>query len=171
MELEEMITNVKIHIHSISYIITLTMIKHKEVNEEYSMLMRRPQLIDAKVNSNHSNSLVTIRNNRTVKTVLMNQRKEPRPKLPKVSVYYNFAEGLTNKKKELWLATKQDVLAIWTMTLPKIKGNQESVKRVEQPYLDHFYTFTEDDIEVDETHAPMNVENLKVVALILRKLE
>lgn len=45
-----MIRTVKIHIHGIPYLITLTIIKNKEVNEAYSMLLGRPWLIDAKVN-------------------------------------------------------------------------------------------------------------------------
>jgi hypothetical protein len=44
-----LIRNVRIHIHGIPYFITLTVIRNKEVNEAYSMLLGRPWLIDAKV--------------------------------------------------------------------------------------------------------------------------
>jgi hypothetical protein len=46
----ELIRSIKIHIHGISYFITLTVICNMEVNDAYSMLLGSPWLIDAKIN-------------------------------------------------------------------------------------------------------------------------
>lgn len=56
-----MIQNVRIYIHGIFYLITLTVIKNKEVNETYSMLLDCPWLIDGKVNHVLNINMVTIR--------------------------------------------------------------------------------------------------------------
>ena len=182
-----MIRNVKIHIHGIPYLITLTVIKNKEVNEAYSMLLGRPWLIDAKVNHDWGNNLVTIRGNGTVKTISVSQRKGPRPKLPEVLVCYNFTEGLTDEEEALWLASEQDLLAVGTVTLPRMEQNkdQDQIKDQarnqdqdqgqeggsERAYPDHFYSFEEGDIEVDETPAREKVKKLKIASWTLPESE
>lgn len=95
-----MIRNAKIYIHGIPYIITLMVIKNKEVNKAYSMLFGRLWLIDPKVNHGWGNNMVTLQGNGTLKTVSMSQRKGPRPKLPEVLVCYNCAEGLTDEEED-----------------------------------------------------------------------
>jgi hypothetical protein len=67
-----LIQNVRIHIHGISYFITLTIIRNKEVNEAYSMLLGRPWLIDAKVYHDWDKKVVTTQGNGTVKTTSVN---------------------------------------------------------------------------------------------------
>jgi hypothetical protein len=91
-----LIRNVKIHIYSIPYFITLTVIQNKEVNEAYSMLLGPAWLIDAKVYYNWDKKIVTIQGNGTVKTISVNQRLGPRLRLPKVLVCYNIVEGLVD---------------------------------------------------------------------------
>lgn len=53
--------NAKIHIHSIPYIIILIVIKNKLVNNVYNILLGIQWLIDAKVNHDWSNKMVTIK--------------------------------------------------------------------------------------------------------------
>jgi hypothetical protein len=60
VELVGLIRNIKIHIHGIPYFITLTVICNTKVNDAYSMLLDRPWLIDAKVNHDWRNNMVTI---------------------------------------------------------------------------------------------------------------
>jgi hypothetical protein len=55
-----LIWNVRSHIHSIPYLITLRIIWNKEVNEAYNMLLGRPWLIDAKLTHDWDNKVVTI---------------------------------------------------------------------------------------------------------------
>lgn len=62
-------------------------------------------------------------------------------------------------------------MAIIIVTLLKIEGDQELVEGPKRPYLDHFYTFTEGDIEVDETPTQVKLENLEVGAWTLPKSE
>ena len=85
-------------------------------------------MIDAKVNHDWGNNLVTIRGNGTVKTVSVSQRKGPRPKLPEVLVCYNFTEGLTDEEEARWLATEQDLMAIGTVTIPRLDQDQNQYK-------------------------------------------
>lgn len=63
------------------------------------------------------------------------------------------------------------MLAIGMVTLSKIEGDQGLVEEAIQSYLDHFYTFIEEDIKVKETLAQLKVEDLNVVALIFFKSE
>jgi hypothetical protein len=53
-----LIRNVRIHIHGISYFITLIVIRNKEINEAYSMLLGHPWLIDAKVTYDWGNKVI-----------------------------------------------------------------------------------------------------------------
>jgi hypothetical protein len=69
VELLGLIKNIKIHIHGIPYFISLTVIRNTEVNDAYSMLLGHPWLIDAKVNYDWGNNMVTIRGNGIVKTI------------------------------------------------------------------------------------------------------
>jgi hypothetical protein len=43
------IKNLNIHIHGIPYMATFNVLKNNVVDSNYFMLLRRPQLIDAKV--------------------------------------------------------------------------------------------------------------------------
>lgn len=126
-------------------------------------------LIDAKVNHDQSNILVTIRGNRTIKTISAIQMEGPRPKLQELLVCCNFVEGLAYEEEECWLAIEQNVLAIGRVTLPKIEEDQGPENGANLPYLDRFYTFTEKDIEVKETSARVKVKNLKIITWTLFK--
>lgn len=90
----------RIHIHGIPYLITLTVIQNMEVNEAYNMLLGHPWLIDAKVTCDLGNKVVTLQGNGTMKTILVNQRIRPRLKLPEVLVCNNIIEGLIDKKED-----------------------------------------------------------------------
>jgi hypothetical protein len=146
-----LIRNVMIHIHSISYFITLTVIQNKEVNEAYIVLLGCPWLINAKVTYDWSNKVVAIQGNGTVKTISVNQQIRPRPKLLEVLVCYNFVERLTNKEEGRFLSTKEDLFAIGTITLLGELVGTSSQGDDPSPYPKHFYTYTKGDIEVDET--------------------
>lgn len=77
------------------------MIKNKEVNAAYSMLLKHPWLIDANVNHDLDNNLVINKGNGTVKTVSVNQRKGPTPKLPEVVVSITLLKVSRMKKKNV----------------------------------------------------------------------
>jgi hypothetical protein len=159
-----LIWNVRIHIHGIPYFITLTVIRNKEVNEAYSMLLGRPWLIDAKVTYDWGNEVVTIRGNGTVKTILVNQRTGPYPKLPEVLVCYNFVEGLTDEEEDRFFSTKEDLFAIGTITLFGDLGGTCSEGADPSSYPKHFSTYTEGDIVVDETPIKTKVQDMRIAA-------
>jgi hypothetical protein len=52
------IKNLKIHIHGIPYIATFIVLKNNVVDSNYSMLLKRPWLIDAKVTHDWSNNVI-----------------------------------------------------------------------------------------------------------------
>ena len=60
---------------------------------------------------------MTIRSNGTVKTISINQRKGPLPKLPEVLVCYNLAEGLTVEEEDHFIRSEEDLFAVGTITL------------------------------------------------------
>jgi hypothetical protein len=67
-----LIRNVRTHIHGILYFITSTVIRNKEFNEAYNMLLGHPWLIDAKVYHDWGKKVVTIQEVGTVKTISVN---------------------------------------------------------------------------------------------------
>jgi hypothetical protein len=93
MELVGLIRNIKIHIHGIPYFISLIVVRNTEVNNAYSMLLGCPWLIDAKVNHDWGNNMVTIQGNGTIKIISISQHKGPRLKLLEMLVCYNFARA------------------------------------------------------------------------------
>ena len=64
--------DVKIHIHGIPYIVTLTVIDCQTIKSDYSMLLGRPCLRNTKVIHDWANDQVQIMGNVTVKTVKIN---------------------------------------------------------------------------------------------------
>ena len=71
-----LLRDVKIHIHGIPYIVTLTVIDCETIKSDYSMLLGRPWLRNAKVIHDWANDQVQIMGNGTVKTVKINRQWE-----------------------------------------------------------------------------------------------
>lgn len=200
MEPVGLIRNVRIHIHGIPYNISLTVIRNKEVNEAYSMLLGRPWLIDVKVTHDWGNKLVTIRGNGTVKTISINERTGPLPKLPEVLVCYHLAEGLTDEEEDRFLQTEEDIFAVGNVTLPENLRvplpDQADLQQADHrqadfaatdlradlapptlpdpdtaTYPDHFYTFSEGEMPIDETPVREKLGEMKVAGWNLTEEE
>jgi len=63
------IRDLKIYVHGILYIITFTILQNNLADFNYSMLLGRPWLRDAKVAPDWGNNTITIQRNGTVKTI------------------------------------------------------------------------------------------------------
>jgi len=158
-----LIPEVRIEVHGIPYVIALTVINNKEVNNEYRLLLGRPWLVAAKVTHDWGNRQVTIQGNGTVRTIKVNPRKGPRPKLPEVLVCYNFAEGLTDMQERNLLLTENNLIPIGTFTLPEaVKGEVKETR----PYPNQFYEPTLGDISIDETPAELKVPGHNISAWV-----
>jgi hypothetical protein len=83
------IRNLKIHIHGIPYIATLIILKTNVVNYNYSMLLGRPWLKDAKVTHDWVNNVIIIQGNGTIRTISINKKLRVETKRPQVLVCYD----------------------------------------------------------------------------------
>ncbi len=79
----EIIMNLNIHIHVIPYIITFTILKNSVVDFNYSMLLGRPWLKDAKVTHDWGNNVITIQGNGIIKKNHLIGNWEHKPEGPK----------------------------------------------------------------------------------------
>lgn len=85
-----------------------------------------------------------------MKTIWMNQRTGPWPKLPKILVGYNFEDFLRDEEEDQFLITKKDFFRVDTITLPIELLDSSSEGANLRSYPDHFYTYREEDIKVDK---------------------
>jgi hypothetical protein len=95
------IKNLKIHIHGIPYITAFTILKNSVVESNYSMLLRRPWLKDAKVTHDWGNNVIIVQGNGTIRTILVNRKLGAKTRKPQVLVCYDLMEGLTNEEEDL----------------------------------------------------------------------
>lgn len=58
----------------------MIIIKNKEVNEAYNMLLGHFWLISVKINDNWSNNLITILGNKIIKIISVSLKKGPKSK-------------------------------------------------------------------------------------------
>jgi hypothetical protein len=68
------IRNLKIHIHGIPYIGTFNVLKNSVVDSNYSMLLGRPWLRNAKVTHDWGNNVIIVQSNGTMKTISINKK-------------------------------------------------------------------------------------------------
>ncbi len=61
-------------IHGIPYIATFIALKNSVVNSNYSLLLGRPWLRDAKVTHDWGNNVITVQGNGTIRTILVNRK-------------------------------------------------------------------------------------------------
>ena len=96
-----LLRDVKIHIHGIPYIVTLTVINCQTIKSDYSMLLGRPWLRIAKVIHDWPNDHVQIMGNGTVKTVKINRQLAYEAVTPHTLVCYNFAKGIIDNEETI----------------------------------------------------------------------
>ena len=110
-----LLRDVKIHIHGIPYIVTLTVIDCQTIKSDYSMLLGRPWLRNAKVIHDWANDQVQIMGNGTVKTVKINRQLGYEAVTPHALVCYNFVEGITDDEETILLAVDPTLQLVGTI--------------------------------------------------------
>ena len=110
-----LLRDVKIHIHGIPYIVTLTVINCQTIKSDYSMLLGRPWLRNAKVIHDWANDQVQIMGNGTVKTVKINRQLGYEAVTPHALVCYNFAEGITDDEETILFAADPTLQPLGTI--------------------------------------------------------
>ena len=110
-----LLRDVKIHIHSIPYIMTLTVIDCQTIKSDYSMLLGRSWLRNAKVRHDWADDQIQIMGNGTVKTVKINRQLGYEAVTPHALVCYNFAEGITDDEETILLAADPTLQLVGTI--------------------------------------------------------
>jgi hypothetical protein len=96
------IQNLKIQIHGIPYVTTFIVLQNSVVDSNYSMLLGRPWLKDAKVTHDQGNNVIIVQGKRIVKTISINKKLGlAKTRRPKVLVCYDLMDGLTNEEEDL----------------------------------------------------------------------
>jgi hypothetical protein len=94
-----LIRNLKIYVHGIPYITKFTILHNNVVDFNYSMLLGRPWLKDAKVAHNWESNIVTIQGNGIVKTIIIVKHLGGEVRKPKVLLCYDYHNGITDKER------------------------------------------------------------------------
>jgi hypothetical protein len=113
------IKNLKIHIHGIPYVATFTVLKNNVVDYNYSMLLGRPWLKDAKVKHDWGNNVIIVQGNGIVRIISINKKLGAKTRRLQILVCYDLMEGLTNEKEDLIFETKPELFSISTKTISK----------------------------------------------------
>lgn len=108
----------EIYIKGVLYLINVMVIRNKDVNKAYNMLLDSPWLVNVKVNYDLGSKVVTIQGYGTLKNISMNQPSNPYLKLPKVEVCYTYVEDLPDIKEDL-LLTEKNLVAVGKIILPE----------------------------------------------------
>ncbi len=78
------ICDLKIYVHGIPYIITLNVLQNNVININYSMLLGKAWLRDAKVAHDWGNNIVTIQRNGMIRTIVVAKHLRTKVKRPEV---------------------------------------------------------------------------------------
>ncbi len=95
----------KIQIRGIPYVAVITILQNNVVNFNYSMLLGKPWLKDAKVTHDWGNNVIIVQGNGIVKIILVNKKLGAKTKRPQVLIYYDMMEGLTYEEEDLIFET------------------------------------------------------------------
>jgi hypothetical protein len=79
-----LICDLKIYVHGIPYVIMFIMLPNSVIDANYSTLLGRPWLRDAKITHDLGNNIMTIQVNGTVKTMVVIMPLGAKVKQPKV---------------------------------------------------------------------------------------
>ena len=146
-----LLRDVKIHIHSIPYIVTLTVIDCQTIKSDYSMLLGRPWLRNAKVIHDWANDQVQIMGNGTVKTVKINRQLGCEAVTPHALVCYNFAEGITDDEETILFAADPTLQPVETIDWGVLSSQLPTPADDQTNTPDRLFPHSPGTIPVDET--------------------
>ncbi len=88
------------------------MMKNNVLDANYSMLLGRPWLWDAKVTHDLRNKLISIEGNGIIHTIAITKHLDNNIKCPKVLLCYNFDNGVTNEEEDVLLVIESNLFII-----------------------------------------------------------
>lgn len=160
------IWDLKIHIHGIPNIATFTIMWKNVLDGNYSMLFGQPWFRDAKVIHNWGKNMITIEANGTI---IVTKHLDVNTKQPKVILYYDFANGITNEL-EILLQSELELFTIGMITLSELGTLMSDViLKIGSEELKFDFPRTLRDIPVDEVLAHLKVQKLKIAKWTLWK--
>ena len=157
-----LLRDVKIHIHGIPYIVTLTVINCQTIKSDYSMLFDRPWLRNAKVIYDWGNDQVQIMGNGTVKTVKINRQLGYEAVTPHALVCYNFGEGITNDEETILLAADPTLQPVGTIDWDVLSSQLPTSADDETNTPDRLFPHSPGTIPVDETPIRDKIKTIDV---------
>ena len=157
-----LLRDVKIHIHGIPYIVTLTVIDCQTIKSDYSMLLGRPWLRNAKVIHDWANDQVQIMGNGTVKTVKINRQLGYEAVTPHALVCYNFAEDITNDEETILLAADPTLQPVRTIDWDVLSSQLPTSADDQTNTPDRLFPDSSGTIPMDETSIREKVKTMDV---------
>ena len=157
-----LLRDVKIHIHGIPYIVTLTVIDCQTIKLDYSMLLGRPWLRNAKVIHDWANDQVQIMGNGTVKTVKINRQLGYEAVTPHALVCYNFAEGITDDEETILFAANPTLQPLGTIDWDVLSSQLPTPADDQTNTPDRLFPHSPSTIPVDETPIRDKVKTMDV---------
>ena len=157
-----LLRDVKIHIHGIPYIVTLTVIDCQTIKSDYSMLLGRPWLRNAKVIHDWANDQVQIMGNGTVKIVKINRQLGYEAVTPHALVCYNFAEGITDDEETILFAADPTLQPLGTIDWDVLSSQLPTPADDQMNTPDRLFPHSPGTIPVDETPIRDKVKTMDV---------
>ena len=157
-----LLRDVKIHIHGIPYIVTLTVIDCQTIKWDYSMLLGRPWLRNAKVIHDWANNQVQIMGNKTVKTVKINRQLGYETVTPHALVCYNFAEGMADDEETILLVADPTLQPVGTIDWDVLSSQLPTSADDQTNTPDRLFPHSPGTISVDKTLIREKVKTMDV---------
>ncbi len=85
-----LIRDLNIYVHNIPYIIMFTMFQNSVVDFNYSMLLGRPWLRNAKVHMDLGSNTITIQGNGTIRIIIVTKHLGGGVRKPEVLLWYDY---------------------------------------------------------------------------------
>ncbi len=85
-----LIRNLKIYVHDIPYITMFIVLHNNVIDSNYSMLLGRPWLRDAKMAHDWGSNILTIQGNGTIRTTTITKHLGGKVKRPKMLLCYDY---------------------------------------------------------------------------------
>ena len=158
-----LLRDVKIHIHGIPYIVTLTVIDCQTIKSDYSMLLGRPWLRNAKVIHDWANDQVQIMGNGTIKIVKMNCQLGYEAVTPHALVCYNFAEGITDDEETILFAAYPTLQPVGTIDWDVLSSQLPTPVDDQTNTPDQLFPHSPGTIPVEETPISDKVKTMDIV--------
>jgi hypothetical protein len=100
-----LISDLKIFVHGIPYIVTFIVMNNNILNFNYSMLLNHHWLKDARVSHDWGTNIVTIDGTSPIKTIPITKKLVAKTKRPKFLMCYDFHSGISDEKEDIMFAT------------------------------------------------------------------